>query len=160
MNTNSLKSRIAEATKANAKKVASNANTKTTDYSPLTGEFNAVLESAKPKVYFTGSFGYEFTFRLTDKEVAGRKIWENIILVKADGTPTSFSAEKLMRRLAAFSVTGKALETFALPESVTDNSDLDTLNGAQVILKLEREISSNGKPGTKVKAVYKSKMKG
>lgn len=156
MNANALKERLSNV-KLGSQNNAGKAGGKPQDFAPLTGEFLAIVETIKTKTYSTGSFGYEIAYKLTDEDVKGRRVWENIIISKADGSPVGFSAEKLMKRLLAFGINNKALATFNLPETTDAASDLDTLQGSKVKLKLEREVRQNGQPGTKVKSVYAAK---
>jgi hypothetical protein len=129
---------------------------KTEGFAPLSGTFNGLIETVVAKTFKSGSFGYEIAYKITDEDVKGRKVWESIPVRKADGSESPFAGEKLARRLSAFGISAKEMGAFELPDTDSETGDLDQLNGAKVVLKLERELY-NGKPTTRVKAVYPAK---
>jgi hypothetical protein len=146
LSSKNLKDMSAKLSKTNAPKGK-------TEYAALEGKYAAIIEGAKAKVFKSGAFGYEFTYKLTQEDVKGRKIWDRIVVRRADGSQLPFAENKLIRVLTAAGLTNEQLETLELPEEADESGDLDQINGATVVLKLERGIF-NGKATTEVKAVY------
>lgn len=124
----------------------------------LSGQFNALVESVEATTFKSGAFGFKLVYVITDKAHKGRKIYENLVMNKADGTAIPFADEKLVRRLYGLGLSEDALETFNLPETSDETGDLETLNGRKVIITLEQEIrKDNGEASQKVKKVEQPK---
>jgi hypothetical protein len=109
----------------------------------LMGDFNAVVDKVTAKTFKSGSFGYVFVYAITDKEGKGRKVFENIVLTKADNTPVEYGDDRLLRRLFTLGIGDDKLGTFQLPEVDSEIGDLPKLNGIKVIISLERKLNSS-----------------
>jgi hypothetical protein len=126
----------------------------------LMGQFYGVVEKFVAKTFKSGAFGFELTYALTDKgDNKGRKIFENIVMNKSDGSLIKFADEKLVRRLYSLGIGDAELESFNVPETSDEQGDLDKLHGVKVLLTLEQEIRrDNGEPSQKVKKVERPKL--
>lgn len=119
----------------------------------LMGDFNAVLESVKSKTFKSGSFGFVFVYGITDQEAKGRKIYENIVLSKKDGSAVEYGDDRFIRRLYTLGIDDAALENFNIPENDTEQGDMPKLQGTKVIVTLERKLKDDGTPEQNLKKV-------
>lgn len=130
------------------------ATTKRRDFKPLEGRHEARIESAEPVIYKSGSFGITITFNVESKGNEGRKVYDRIVIRKADGTELSFAQERLNKRLAAAGFSDNEIADFTWPTDTDSFGDLPELVGAPVTLVLEATREYLGKPQTDVRAVY------
>lgn len=153
--------RVSAKNVADLKKKVEEAGGRSEGFAPLSGKFLAILDSAEAVVFKSGSFGLKLVYKLTAKDVKGRKIFDNVVLRGADGKPTKYGMDTVARRLKAFGISYEDMETFEIPDDDKSQGDLQELHGAKVVLKLERGIIETGpKKGestTELKGVYAEK---
>ncbi len=126
----------------------------------LMGDFNAVVEKVQVKTFKSGSFGYVFIYAILDKEAKGRKVFENMVLTKSDGSPVPYGDDRLLRRLFSLGIGDSELINFKLPEVDTEIGDLPTLHGTKVVVTLERKLNSaTNEPEQNLKKVVSAKAK-
>src|SRR5271166_3520858 len=118
------------------------------------GRYAAFLQEAKPTTYKTGAFGIKTTYVIEEGEFKNRKITDNIILTKKDGSKTPYGANTLKKRLMAFGLPMEKILAFKGPRNEHDLGDFRLVLSAAVTIIVKADGEYNGRPSVKVAGVY------
>lgn len=122
------------------------------------GKYEAYPSEATAKVYGTGAAGIAVTFTITSKELRGRKLRENFILVNKQGEQSKVGVSRFVRLLQAVGMGAPEINTFKIPSSEHDAGDLNLLINKDVQIQVKADGEYDGKPRRKVAAVYPPKQ--
>lgn len=159
MNTN--KFNWGEALKIDAADVATNIANQTgrAPLKPITpGRYAAFLQAVKTTVFKTGSFGVTFTYIIEGTDFKNRKISDNLVLVKADGTPVTGANGRLKRNLMAYGLPLEKIESFKGPQNEHQLGDFALVLGQPVTIEVKDDGEYQGRPSRKVNGVYLRKV--
>lgn len=124
------------------------------------GKYDAYPSKAIPKVYGTGAAGIQVTFDITTKELRGRRLTENFILVNKVGEQSKVGLSRFVRLLQAAGLTKTQIENFKVPSSEHDMGDLAVIINKDLQIQVKADGEYQGKPRRKVAATYPAKQQG
>lgn len=122
------------------------------------GKYDAYVSEVTPKVYGTGAAGMRVTFAITTKELRGRKLTENFILVNKDGAQSPIGVSRFVKLLQSTGLSLPEINMFKMPTTEHDMGDLGTILNKDIQIQVKADGEYNGKPRRKVSAMYPAKQ--
>ena|ERR1700692_2153298 len=124
----------------------------------LPGRYAAYIQAIKHGTFKTGAYGITTTYVIEGGEFKNRKITENLVLTKGDGTPVKGADARLKRFLMAGGLSLEEIYAFKAPRNEHDLGSLAKVVSKPVTIIVKDDGEYNGRPSRKVAGVYDRKI--
>lgn len=118
------------------------------------GRYSAFIQAIKHGTFKTGAYGLTTTFVIEGGEFKNRKINENLVLTKADGSAVKGANSRLKRFLMAGGLSLEKINAFKGPRTEHELGDFKLLIQEPVTIVVKDDGEYNGRPSRKVSGVY------
>lgn len=118
------------------------------------GRYAAFVQEVKHGTFKTGSYGVTFKYVIEGGPFKNRKVTDNLVLTKSDGTAVKYADSRLKRALMAFGLPLEKINAFKGPRNEHDLGDFRLAIGAPVTIIVKDDGDYNGRPSRKVVGTY------
>jgi Protein of unknown function (DUF669) len=118
------------------------------------GRYAAFIQAIKHGTFKTGSYGLTTTYVIEGGDFKNRKINDNLVLQKADGTAVKGADARLKRFLMAGGLSSEKINAFKGPRTEHELGDFKLLIQEPVTIVVKDDGEYEGRPSRKVAGVY------